>query len=145
MPIVVKRCLGLSEKLHKYGPTREVEVISGSAFTLPQFLLTSLTAEFPPHSAASCHVLQSAAAWWPPFRWCAKFTLILVPVMLACLTSGFQCLVFCNGTQVQDAMARITLDVIMATGFDLPSDAVDLDKPCPLLDDMHFLMAETFR
>ena len=42
-------------------------------------------------------------------------------------------------------MARITLDVIMATGFDLPSDAVDLDKPCPLLEDMHFLMAETFR
>ena len=47
--------------------------------------------------------------------------------------------------QVQDAMARITLDVTMATGFDLPSDAVDLDKPCPLLEDMHFLMAETFR
>ena len=47
--------------------------------------------------------------------------------------------------QVQDAMARITLDVIMATGFDLPSDAVDLDKQCPLLEDMHFLMAETFR
>ena len=42
-------------------------------------------------------------------------------------------------------MARITLDVIMATGFDLPSDAVDLDKQCPLLEDMHFLMAETFR
>ena len=42
-------------------------------------------------------------------------------------------------------MARITLDVIMATGFDLPSDAVDLDKACPLLEDMHFLMAETFR
>lgn len=47
--------------------------------------------------------------------------------------------------QVQDAMARLTLDVIMATGFDLPSDAVDLDKPCPLLEDMHFLMAETFK
>ncbi len=47
--------------------------------------------------------------------------------------------------QVQDAMARITLDVIMATGFDLPSNAVDLDKACPLLEDMHFLMAETFR
>ena len=47
--------------------------------------------------------------------------------------------------QVQDAMARITLDVIMATGFDLPSNAVDLDKACPLLEGMHFLMAETFR
>lgn len=42
-------------------------------------------------------------------------------------------------------MARITLDVIMATGFDLHWDAVDLEKPCPLLEDMHFLMAETFR
>lgn len=47
--------------------------------------------------------------------------------------------------QVQDAMSRITLDVIMATGFDLRWDAADLDRPCPLLDDMHFLMAETFR
>jgi hypothetical protein len=47
--------------------------------------------------------------------------------------------------EVQDAMARITLDVIMATGFDLHWDAVDLEKPCPLLEDMHFLMAETFR
>jgi hypothetical protein len=42
-------------------------------------------------------------------------------------------------------MSRITLDVIMATGFDLKWDAADLDAPCPLLDDMHFLMAETFR
>ena len=47
-------------------------------------------------------------------------------------------------TQVQDAMSRITLDVIMATGFDLRWDAADLDRPCALLDDMHFLMAETF-
>ncbi len=53
--------------------------------------------------------------------------------------------VSCRFLQVQDAMARITLDVIMATGFDLPSNAVDLDKACPLLEDMHFLMAETFR
>lgn len=42
-------------------------------------------------------------------------------------------------------MARITLDVILTTGFDLPSNAVDLEQPCPLLEDMHFLMAETFR
>ena len=42
-------------------------------------------------------------------------------------------------------MSRITLDVIMATGFDLKWDAADLHTPCPLLDDMHFLMAETFR
>ena len=47
--------------------------------------------------------------------------------------------------EVQDAMARVTLDVILTTGFDLPSNAVDLDAPCPLLEDMHFLMAETFR
>lgn len=47
--------------------------------------------------------------------------------------------------EVQDAMARITLDVILTTGFDLPSNAVDLDQPCPMLEDMHFLMAETFR
>ncbi|EIE23073.1 cytochrome P450 [Coccomyxa subellipsoidea C-169] len=47
--------------------------------------------------------------------------------------------------EVQDAMARVTLDVILTTGFDLPSNAVDLDSPCPLLEDMHFLMAETFR
>ena len=42
-------------------------------------------------------------------------------------------------------MSRITLDVIMTTGFDLRWDAADLDRPCPLLEDMHFLMAETFR
>ena len=47
--------------------------------------------------------------------------------------------------QVQDAMARVTLDVIMGTGFDLTWDAADLDRPCALLEDMHFLMAETFR
>ena len=42
-------------------------------------------------------------------------------------------------------MARVTLDVIMRTGFDLDSDAADLDRPCALLEDMHFLMAETFK
>ena len=26
MPLVVERCLGLSEKLRKYGPSREIEV-----------------------------------------------------------------------------------------------------------------------
>ncbi len=50
-----------------------------------------------------------------------------------------------HSSDVQDAMARITLDVILTTGFDLPSNAVDLEQPCPLLEDMHFLMAETFR
>ena len=107
MPIVAQRCLGLSEKLYKYGPAREIEV----CFKL-------------------CYMPQKPA-----------YDMELVHLWS---TDAFQN-VFCHFVQVQDAMARITLDVIMATGFDLPSNAVDLDQACPLLEDMHFLMAETFR
>ena len=38
MPIVVQRCLGLSEKLFKYGASREIEVHLSHA--VPQMLLS---------------------------------------------------------------------------------------------------------
>ena len=36
MPIVAQRCLGLSEKLYKYGPAREIEVPFHKLLEMPQ-------------------------------------------------------------------------------------------------------------
>lgn len=119
MPFVVQKCLGLSEKLYKYGSSRDVEVIASWPNHMCQLVNNCINVK----SILLQHIDGGLASHVPP----------------SLLEWG------CARMQVQDAMARITLDVIMATGFDLPSNAVDLDQPCPLLQDMHFLMAETFR
>lgn len=65
-----------------------------------------------------------------------------------------KCLALCDwlewvgpGTDVeaQDAMARLTLDVVLMAGFGITSNTIGDPAPVPLLTELHYAMDESFR
>ena len=65
-----------------------------------------------------------------------------------------KCLALCDwlegmgpGTdvEVQDAMARLTLDVVLMAGFGIASNTIGDPEPVPLLTELHYAMDESFR
>lgn len=51
------------------------------------------------------------------------------------------------GTEVeaQDAMARLTLDIVLRAGFGIASNTIGDRTPVPLLTELHYAMDESFR
>lgn len=47
--------------------------------------------------------------------------------------------------EAQDAMARLTLDVVLMAGFGIASNTIGDPKPVPLLTELHYAMDESFR
>ena len=65
MPIVVERCLGLSKKLHGYGPSREIEV---AKLLLMRNLCMMLIQHWTICILKHCHLLVGALPAWSMYE-----------------------------------------------------------------------------
>jgi hypothetical protein len=51
-----------------------------------------------------------------------------------------------HDVEAQDIMARLTLDVVLISGFGIASDTLgSTDRAVPLLKELHYAMDESFR